>query len=430
MFGWNKRVVRALLAAIVVVAGFGLGVVRAADPVLLSGRVYNGATGVGYGDVAISLCGAGSAVTGANGNWQASVPAGTAYCARVAGGAPALAGPAVRNNPEVGPASSYEYQQAGVNCYRNTSCDANAQKWDRISDDGLDFVYTPGAPAPVAPVATPAATPTSTPTPAAEVTFTAEVGPDSPPVVKLQWSAVGATYRLERSLDRTEWTILTDKTPDATYDDHEVAPDVHYYYRLTPTGADGVAGEPLLADVAVGKVLGAAANADATYVSSDGVAAVLVPAGTVPDEAKCSVNKADGPLNVGDRPLIAGPYELTCHDPAGGLITDFKHDVTWRLTLGKKMQGAEPPQLIRSEAGDRAEAAASSYDKRQKLVSATLPGDGRVAVVATPIDYAWVNYVIIGLLVLGALIGLVFIPIRHRRKLSYQEYLRAKYYNL
>jgi hypothetical protein len=205
---------------------------------------------------------------------------------------------------------------------------------------------------------------------------------------------------------------------------------VHYYYRLTPTTSTGVAGDPALADVAVGKVLAASAEADTTYGSSDHVASVLVPAGTVPAEAKCSVDLVNSPLSTGGRAVIVGPYELSCHDGSGGLVTDFRHDVVWRLSLGSKMQGAEPPQLVRSPAGDRSENASSAYDKKARLVSATLPGAGRVAVLAVPIDYTWVNYVAIGALLLVGLVVLVFIPIRHRRKMTYQEYLRDKYYNL
>jgi hypothetical protein len=104
--------------------------------------------------------------------------------------------------------------------------------------------------------------------------------------------------------------------------------------------------------------------------------------------------------------------------------------VAWRLNILNKMSGATPPQLVRASASNQLEMMPSAYDKTQRQVSAKLSGTGRVAVLETPVDWSWVNYVIIGGLVLLALVGLVFLPLRTHKKRNYQEYLRAKYYNL
>jgi hypothetical protein len=433
-----------LLVAAVALAMGPLVPARAAGTVVLSGRVYNGATGVGYAGVQLDFCGAGTALSGANGNWDLTVPSGAGYCVRVIAGAPAgLAGPAVRNNPEVAGHASYEYQQAGVNCYHNPGCDANLQQWDRPIDGGLDFVYTPAPPAaapvaPAPPAATPASAPAATPAPAASsaapTDFKAELTQDARPQVKLQWKPAAApaagNYHLERSLDRVTWAVLADKLTDPTYIDQDVSADVHYYYRLTALSAAGPATDPVLADIAIGKVLAADANADASYVSSDHLATVVVPNGAVPADAQCSVTSGSGrPLST-QRIVLAGPYELICRDASGGTIADFKHDVTWHLKLGDKMRGATPPQLVRADKSDQPGMAASTYDKTQREVTGTLSGLGRVAVLETPIDWGWINYVIIGGMALIAVFLLAVLPRRKKNRLEYQEYLRAKYYNL
>jgi hypothetical protein len=415
-----------------------LAVATAAADVTLSGRVYNSTTGAGYSGVRLDLCGAGAATTGASGNWSIVVPVGTAYCARVVAGAPAgLSGPAVRNNPEVGGRTSYEYQRAGENCYRNPACDANLQQWDRAVDGGLDFAYgaTVAAPPPAAPAATPASIPAATPaapTPPADVK--AELGEATPPEVKLTWRAADPAavsgYRLERSLDRETWNVIAEKITEASYTDQDVSPDVHYYYRLVALAPSGQASEPALVDLAITKVLGEAAQTEVTYTSSDGVASVVVPAGVAPPTAKCTVVAAPGAITPGRRTILVGPYEFVCRDDSGSLIKGTNQEITWRFVLGDKMHGATPPQLVRASASGQPETVASGYDKSKRAVSAKLPADARLAVLETPIDWSWVNWAIIGGLTLGIIIVMALLPLRHKRKLSYQEYLRAKYYNL
>lgn len=162
------------LTASFVVAIFGLAGSANAAQATLTGRVYNLSTGQGYAGVTLALCGAGSAVTDANGNWTVYVTSGAYYCARVTGGVPAgLSGPQTRNNPEIGAATTYENQIADVDAYHNPAYSAVFQRWDRSIDGGLDFAYTKvvATPKPVAtPIPAPVTTITPSPTPTPSVT--------------------------------------------------------------------------------------------------------------------------------------------------------------------------------------------------------------------------------------------------------------------
>jgi len=154
----TRRKIWGLVMALAVAAEvFSGGQVSAAN-VTVAGRVYNKATGAGYANVAIYLCGAnGYAYSGDDGSWKANLASGAGYCARVVGGAPAgLSASAVNNNPEVGGVDTYEYQTAGKNCYKSkdASCSVEARKWDRKDDNGVDFAF--GAAATPTPAAAPA----------------------------------------------------------------------------------------------------------------------------------------------------------------------------------------------------------------------------------------------------------------------------------
>ncbi len=150
----------AMITATPVLADSGVGV---------SGRAYNLSTGAGYGNVTIDLCNGATAVTNSSGNWYASLPQNSAYCARVISGMPgSLSAPATRNNSDVGASNTYENQVAGVDCYHQPSCPADFQRWDRSFDGGVDFAYSKAAPVQPAPaVSVSPATPAPTTQPVA-----------------------------------------------------------------------------------------------------------------------------------------------------------------------------------------------------------------------------------------------------------------------
>ncbi|HSX02982.1 MAG TPA: hypothetical protein VLI05_06780 [Candidatus Saccharimonadia bacterium] len=441
-----RHILSGLLAVLVpaVSLGWWVASATAADSVTLSGRVYNVGSGVGYAGVAINLCGAGSATTGANGNWQVTAAVGTAYCARIGGGLPGgLTGPVTRNNPEVGTQPSYEYQTAGTNCYHNANCDANSQQWDRPIDGGLDFAYTGQATATPAPTPTPAAsspTPSPSSTPAAGSATTAPAGfqaqvDASGHAIKLSWQAPAdpasvKAYALDRSIDQTTWSSLAANLTTTTYDDQTTAPDVHYYYRLSATTAAGQTTDYALADTTTGSVLSAASSGGQSYTSADHLAIATLSDGTLPAGATCTVGAADS-LAAGDRTTIAGPYQLTCQDSAGTALTTFNQPVAWTFKLGDKLRGFTSPQIAHAgNSGTTQLVSNAHYDAKAATISTSLPGTDRVAALASRPNYGWVGYVAIALVGLLAVAALAIIPLRIARKQSYQEYLRSKYYNL
>ena len=413
----------------------------AADTVTLSGRAYNADTGSGYAGVTVTLCGAGSAVTTSSGNWQLTVAAGTPYCARIAGGGPVgINGPITRNNPEAGVSTTYENQVAGTNCYHNTGCAADQQVWDRVVDGGLDFVYTVQ---PVPPVSTPAPTP-ATATPAASpavfggapTNFKATV-PDGSHQVDLAWQPAGdpaaiKAYKLERSVDNVTWETLSDTLTEASYRDQTAAPGVHYYYRLSAVSQSGAVSEYALADASTGDVLAADTSHDRVFDASDKLAQVSVPAGAVPDDAGCTVEDSSRDVNPGaDRALIVGPYALICKSTDGSRITDFKSPVTWKFKLAAKIAGYHSPQAAsKSTSGELQMLSGGVYDAKAQTLTVKAPGDKQVLVLASATNYAWVNYAVLGGLILVVGLIVAFLPFRARKKVNYQEYLRAKYYNL
>lgn len=439
--------VRWLAAGLFVTSLFGLVFgslsqalpVQAADQVTLSGRVYNLSTGAGYAGVNLSLCSAGTAVTGANGNWQVTVDNGTYYCVRLAGGVPnAPSGPMVRNNPEVGVKTSYENQQAGVNCYHNPACPADQQPWDRPIDGGLDFVYSNEPPvAPVA-AATPVPVVVATPAPpavlGAPVDFVVKASADNDHTANLSWTPVGdvagRTYKIERSLDRNSWEVLADSLTDPSYQDPKAVAGVHYYYRLsvvTPAGASDFA----LADLVMGNVLAATSPPDGVYTSADGLAKATVRAGTISAGATCSVNILDRPASGGSKATKAGPYQLQCKDTMNAAVTQFNRPVSWQFKLADQLRGYQSPQVAQKTDGGETEILTGAlYDAKSGLLTVDAPGKATVSVIAARVDYGWVAYAAIGGLVVLVAVVLAFIPFRSQRKMSYQEYLRAKYYNL
>ncbi len=115
---------------------------------VISGKVYNKATGVGMANIAITTCMSDkpTVYTDASGNWSLRVTIGTAFCGRIASTIPAtLTGPVLNNNPEHAASHTYEYQSAGKSLYHSSTIATTNPyyTWDRKVDTGYDFAYTP-----------------------------------------------------------------------------------------------------------------------------------------------------------------------------------------------------------------------------------------------------------------------------------------------
>lgn len=80
----------------------------------------------------------------AEGRFSFALPVGTGFCLRPSAGVPAGAVlERTANNVEHASDKTFEYQVAGVNCYRQFWCFLNqTYTWDRSRDAGYNFYYT------------------------------------------------------------------------------------------------------------------------------------------------------------------------------------------------------------------------------------------------------------------------------------------------
>lgn len=341
----------------------------AADPcapatapnVKVCGRVYDSRTGNGIPNVVIFTCLSNpSAKTDSNGYWKMTISVGTAYCARVQSGIPSgYSGPVIKLNsrPGLETAKTYEFQRAGKNCYQNSTCNANDQKWDRSIDTDVDFKYTSPAPPAPTPTPTPAPTPTPTPTPKTTpkstttttpkpttTTQTTDTAAPSTPAnfkaevdsvnksVKLSWDASSdnvsvSGYALERSTDSQQvWEPLGGTISQTSYEDSSAGFNTTYFYRLKAIdGAGNVSDYAATQVTTTAFEANASKDSESSITSEDKLVTVTIPAGALSEDAFCSiVVSADvlPPTNK-NQTYISGPYEVNCRGNDGQVITNF-----------------------------------------------------------------------------------------------------------
>jgi hypothetical protein len=112
----------------------------------LTGRVFNSTSNTPISGASITTCtgldSASPVKTDGNGYFSIRLGTKAGFCVRVASGAPAGYKIVTTNNPEHSTATSFEYQVAGYNCYKNTACSSSQQTWDRSADSGYNFTYS------------------------------------------------------------------------------------------------------------------------------------------------------------------------------------------------------------------------------------------------------------------------------------------------
>ena len=290
----------------------------------------------------------------------------------------------------------------------------------------MSWLWTPWA-------AMAADTPTIPPVP---VNFSVQAVDDGNHLA-LAWQAGGdptatAMYFLSRSTDNsTLWETLATNLTVTTYQDEQVVPGMHYYYRLAALNAAGAMSDYALADATTAEVLGSSAQATTSFSSSDGVATATVTTGQVSAGVVCSVTGGSKAASSA-RPVIAGPYRLECQGADGQPLATLTGTVQWRLEPGSRLIGYTTPQVAQSVKDTDALQLANTgqYDDKTHRLTVTLPVNERVAVTAMVPNYAWVNYVAVAGLGAMIVIVLLFWPLRSARRQNYQDYLRSKYYNL
>jgi hypothetical protein len=471
-----------LFAVAFVLMGLQLAVSDAATSYTVTGKVYNASSGAGISNVMLTLCQTPSGsvyfVTNSSGVWTASLPFEFRFCVRYYSGKPSnMSAPvAVNNQPEHASQASYEYQIAGYNCYHNTNhsaCDTNNQSWDRTVDIGYDFKSLPLAtptpsptPTPV-PTATPVPTPkptpkpsptpkpapaapTPTPTPAAPADTTPPTVPANfqatiaggNAVVSLSWDASSDAggikgYVLERSLEQQTWQKLADNVTALTYSDKTAGFGIHYYYRLQAVDQTGNSSAYATADAATPDFTANASTTDSTtYTSDDSVATVTVPNGAVAESADCSITvttlagDAHKPGGA-DQLLVVGPYSLVCKTIDGGVIGDFQKPLSWSFNVQNKLRGLNGPSAyLYSISGPGDLVKGSQYDSKNHSVKVDTTSNQPIMVLAYVDHGLSGNFIAILVIAVLAIAGVAVLMVRRKQKTSYDDYLRAKYYNL
>jgi hypothetical protein len=217
-----------------------------------------------------------------------------------------------------------------------------------------------------------------------------------------------------------------------TFDDSTAAFSVHYYYRITATDQVGHTSDYATADATTP---GFTSNVDAngtTYASDDGLATVQVPSGAVPTDDNCTVAANTQVLRAtSGSKIVAGPYQLVCKDSNGQALTDITGSLTWNIKLKGKLNGVGTPAAAKVEVNGALTALKESeYDKNSQVL--IFKNDSLQPVAAeAPINAGFPWSIFIGVLFIGGIVMAVLVMLALRsRKLSYQNYIRRKYYDV
>jgi hypothetical protein len=360
-----------------------------------------------------------------------------------------------------GDGSSYEDQVAGVKCPFGPDCTAaervevlgTVAEFDLVFGGADGSVYqTPdprlsaskpadGAMDPLVGGTSGAVSAAGEAAPGVPANFQATVAGDNA-VVSLSWDAATSDigvrgYKLERSLDKANWAVVSDNISVTTYDDKSVAFGIHYYYRLSAVDQAGTVSGFTSSDVATPEFnSNTVQDAVATYTSDDSIMTAKLPVGTVSTDAVCSVSHANLPKDgkqpgTTQRPLVAGPYQLLCKTPGGDNLIQFAHPVVWSVNLKGNLHSLVAPKPYAWDMdGNEAPIVGSTYDDVTGLLAFSSVSAGEIVVLADVqqgVSFQWVVAIALVILVMLAVAVLI---VRKQQKHAYDEYLRTKYYNL
>jgi len=293
--------------------------------------------------------------------------------------------------------------------------------------------------------------PTATPTPAASgspgaqaVTsgslvpgnFQALVAGDNA-LVTLSWIAsfdpVGIkSYKLERSIDRLNWTVVAGGLTSLSFRDDTVAFGVHYYYRLSATNMAGAVSAFATTEATTGQFTGNSNINAGTYTSDDQIANVDIPAGALNAAADCTVVAETGVSpRTGNASLVVGPYALICKDLAGSSVDVFNKPVTWRIELKNKLKGFVGPWGVTVDAvGNTTGIAGSTYDDSIQEIQFNQTNATTTAVLASTKGRPSLTIFLLPLILIAVVVGVFILVLRSVQKKRYNDYLRHKYYDL
>jgi len=240
-------------------------------------------------------------------------------------------------------------------------------------------------------------------------------------------------YKLERSIDQTNWTVVGGEIVNPSFLDDTVAFGVHYYYRLSAVSVTGKVSGYATGDASTGQFAANSVSSDTgNYLSADKLAGVEVPAGAITsDSAVCTVEVSTSKLGTTDRPVVAGPYSLVCKTASGDLITDFTKPVSWTFELKTKLNGYEKPSVVSVDSsGGQSEVKDAVYNAKAQTLQFNQSSATTTAVLASKSQGIPGNLVAIVVVLLLAIGGVFALVLRKSQKQNYNEYLRKKYYDL
>jgi hypothetical protein len=211
---------------------------------------------------------------------------------------------------------------------------------------------------------------------------------------------------------------------------------LHYYYRLHAVDQFGNASGWATTDVVtLDAPASGVAGTEGVYVSSDHVATVRVPNGAMSNEVSCAIaidNFIDAKPARG-QVLVAGPYALSCKTATGTKVTDFNKPVSWTFNLKDKLTSGkhDPVASLYDIGGAAAVVKDAEFDSKNEALKFNSSNSNSAAVMASlPRSIVSPNLVVFILATIGIVIGIIWLVLRHKKKLDYEDYLRSKYYNL
>lgn len=270
--------------------------------------------------------------------------------------------------------------------------------------------------------------------------FTASVV-GSNAIVSLSWVAPAggaaiSTYELDRSQDQTNWSQLATSLTATTFSDETVSYGVHYYYRVSATDAAGDTSSYATADVVTpaftANAVGGSGGSPGVYTSDDGLASVSVPANALSGSADCSMSHdSTATKPASGQKAVVGPYTLVCKDQTANVITSFTGPLSWTFLLKNKLSGLGVPVLDSLNGnGQLAPAGQTTYNQSNMELTFANGSAGPYVVVA-PVKpgLPW-NLIAIVVALLAVVAGVAFIILKRERAISFNDYIRKKYYDI
>lgn len=263
---------------------------------------------------------------------------------------------------------------------------------------------------------------------------------DTSKSVKLNWSSasdnVGVSgYEIQRSEDNQKnWKTISGQLDgrQTTFIDLTPGFSKTYFYRIRAKDAAGNKSSFVIAQVTTGEFSSnSTSDQDTTVTSEDNVVSVLIPAGSLSDNAFCNLGISTDVLspNNSGQIVVAGPYELSCRTSDGNIIDTFTKPFVLTANINAKEKHVK--NLVYYGQGDDGnwnKLKILTHDKKASIDTVDLQTYRIFTVMGTLKKTPLIIKILIFLLIIGVIIVLIrFINSRlskQRAQTEYDEYLR------